>query len=54
LSRSGRYMLTMTSRDDKALGAGVVLAEGRIRMMLGNRVWKERNRDVCNEAWSVD
>jgi hypothetical protein len=54
LSRSGRCMLTVTSRDDKALGAGVVLAEGRIRMMLGNRVWKERNRDVWNEAWSVD
>ena len=54
LSRSGRPMLTVMSRDDKALGAGVFLVEGRIRMMLGNRVWKERSRDVWNEAWSVD
>jgi hypothetical protein len=40
LSRSGRCMLTVASRDDKALGSSVVLAEGRIRTMLGNRVWK--------------
>jgi hypothetical protein len=54
LSRSCRCMLTVTSSDDKALGAGIILAEGRIRTMLGNRVWKKRNRDVWNEAWSVD
>ncbi len=54
LSRSGRFMLTVTSRDDKALGAGVVLAEGRIRMMLDDREWKARNRDVWSEAWSVN
>jgi thymidylate kinase len=44
LSRSGRCMLTVTSRDDEALGSSVVLAEGRIRMMLGDRVWKARSR----------
>lgn len=37
LGRSGRSRLTVASRDGKTLGAGVVLAEGRIRMMLGQR-----------------
>lgn len=37
LSRSGRHRLTVASRDDKTLGAGVVLAEGRIRMMLAQQ-----------------
>ena len=36
LNRSGRCKLTVTSGDGQARGSSVVLAEGRIRMMLGD------------------